>query len=492
MARIYPHVAVALIALAAAAGPASAQPLSNGFTYQGELQTSGTPVDGPADLRFTLWTAATGGTQIGATVQALAVDVSAGRFTVTLNAGNEFGAGAFNGQRRWLEISVRTPDSGGAYQVLSPRQEITAAPYAAFAADARTVGGQSVADLRNAASLTGTLPEAALPTSVARLSTTNAFSGLSFFSNPGNIFTGAHFGTFSGNGAGLENLQNLNAGAVTTGILADARLSPNVALRNAPNTFSGLAIFNDRVGVGTAPFEYFRMHLNGGSGPWKGGVAAGGTISTVVLGELGGRATIGANDPRFTYWTDLRINPSGGRVIIGGGGQTDSSGTLHVASGAPASLGGGGYIMVGSAGTPNLLIDDDGIIARNNGAASKLYLNRGSGAVTVPMLETDLGIRFSNGTVMTSVLSVQEAGDTSIRTVSAGGWGEWSMRVPGARLGMGVVANPVDSLQGFDVLAFARVNANDSVIIRIQNNGNDATAYVNSRWIFTLLPATNP
>ncbi len=489
--RILP-VALALIALAGIAGPAFAQPISNGFTYQGELQTSGSPVDGPADLRFTLWTAATGGTQLGATVQALAVDVSSGRFTVTLNSGNEFGAGAFNGQRRWLEISVRNPAGGGVYEVLSPRQELTVTPYAAFATDARTVGGQSAADLRNAAALTGTLPDAVVPTSVPRLTTTNAFSGLSFFSNPGNTFTGAHFGTFSGDGAGLNNLQNLNAGAVNAGTLADARLSPNVALRNAPNTFSGLAIFNDRVGVGGAPSDFFRMKLNGGSGPWQGGLAAGGAVSTVVLGELGFDATIGGNDPNFTYWTDLAINPYGGRVIIGGGdAQVESSGTLHVASGQEASLG-GGYIMTGAARTNSLLINNDGIIARFNGAASKLNLNSGSGSVVVSMLETSLGIRLASGAVITSAPNVQAVVDSDVHIVPARGYSTWSLPVAGARTGMGVMVNPAGgALEDSDVLAYARAT-DYFVIIRIQNMGNDPTVYANRTWMVTLFKGSNP
>ncbi|GIV94152.1 MAG: hypothetical protein WHS83_06470 [Chloroflexus sp.] len=51
--------------------------------------------------------------------------VSNGLFTVTL----DFGPGAFTGDARWLQIAVRcTGDSG--YTALTPRQPLTAAPYA--------------------------------------------------------------------------------------------------------------------------------------------------------------------------------------------------------------------------------------------------------------------------------------------------------------------------------------------------------------------------
>jgi hypothetical protein len=54
------------------------------------------------------------------------VPVTDGLFTVQLNAGGDFGANAFNGDERWLQISV----NGSA---LSPRQSLTPAPYALYA-----------------------------------------------------------------------------------------------------------------------------------------------------------------------------------------------------------------------------------------------------------------------------------------------------------------------------------------------------------------------
>jgi hypothetical protein len=484
------RVATALFALAGAAGSAFSQPISSGFTYQGELRSSDTPFNGSADVLFTLWTAQSGGSQIGGALQALGVNISDGRFSVLLNSGNEFGPGAFNGQRRWIEISVRTPGGAGGYQMLSPRQELTVAPHAAFAADAGTVGGQSAADLRNAAALTGTLPDAALPTSVPRLSTTNAFSGLSFFSNPGNIFTGAHFGTHSGNGAALEDL---NASAVTAGVLADARLSPNVALRNASqtftgtNTFAGLATFNDRIGVGTSPSTDFRMHLAGGTGQWKGGIAASGSALAVVMGELGGRATIGSNDAAFTQWRDLSINPFGGRVVVGGGSPTVSHGTLHIAGGGDASLAGGGYLMAGSVSGTNILMDNDEIMARFNGLPADLRLNMEGGRVVVPAIEF-----LSNNSVMTAAPVVQERLVSSLHIVPAGGSNTFTISVPGARVGMGVIVSPAEPLEPFDVLAFARVSSNSVVQIRIQNNNNSDSAYINRTWIVTLIPPASP
>src|SRR5205823_1688788 len=41
----------------------------------------------------------------------------------------DFGTGAFQGSARWLELAVR-PTGGGTFTTLSPRQALTAAPYA--------------------------------------------------------------------------------------------------------------------------------------------------------------------------------------------------------------------------------------------------------------------------------------------------------------------------------------------------------------------------
>lgn len=114
-----------LTLLCAAAGSPA---LGNGFTYQGRLKQSGAPVTGNVAMTFRLYDAATSppGAQIGASITLPVVAVDDGLFTVALNSGGEFGPAAFNGGARWLEVVVDgTP--------LSPRQQVTATPYALFA-----------------------------------------------------------------------------------------------------------------------------------------------------------------------------------------------------------------------------------------------------------------------------------------------------------------------------------------------------------------------
>jgi hypothetical protein len=101
-----------------------------GFTFQGQLRDNGSPVNDSCDVQASLWAAASGGPQVGSTQMVNNVAVQDGRFTITLNANNEFGADAFTGQARWLEIAVRCLASSGSYATLQPRQPLTAAPYA--------------------------------------------------------------------------------------------------------------------------------------------------------------------------------------------------------------------------------------------------------------------------------------------------------------------------------------------------------------------------
>jgi hypothetical protein len=122
------HVAVVSVA--------SAQtPLGTSFTYQGRLGESGSPANGTYDFRFRLFDTPSGGNQVGADVTRDNVVVSTGLFTV----GIDFGA-VFGNQRRFLEIGVRPGASTGAYDVLSGRQELSAAPTALFGASAPWTG----------------------------------------------------------------------------------------------------------------------------------------------------------------------------------------------------------------------------------------------------------------------------------------------------------------------------------------------------------------
>ncbi len=129
IAAIFLNLSLTL-AICTVAAPAHAQTAATTtFTYQGQLRSGTTPVNGPRDLKFRLYDAPTAGNQIGSEMLASAVELTEGQFTVQLN----FGVSAFTGQARWIEISVSDNASGPPFTILAPRQALTATPYAMYA-----------------------------------------------------------------------------------------------------------------------------------------------------------------------------------------------------------------------------------------------------------------------------------------------------------------------------------------------------------------------
>lgn len=112
-----------------------AAPLGTGFTYQGKLEDSGLPADDIYDFEFKLFNAVSAGSQIGSTLSLTDVPVTNGLFTVQLDFGN-----VFDGNPLFLEINVRNGKTTGAYTTLTPRQSLTASPYANYALKAPWTG----------------------------------------------------------------------------------------------------------------------------------------------------------------------------------------------------------------------------------------------------------------------------------------------------------------------------------------------------------------
>jgi len=104
------------------------------FTYQGFLKVSGNPANANYDFQFSLWTAASGGLLVGATLTVPNVPVQNGLFTVSLDFGS-----VWDGSDRYLQIAVR-PAGSGSYTTLSPRVKINPTPYAIRAGVASPVG----------------------------------------------------------------------------------------------------------------------------------------------------------------------------------------------------------------------------------------------------------------------------------------------------------------------------------------------------------------
>ena len=132
--KVLLNVAILVIALCMA-GVAYGDPMGTAFTYQGRLYDANSPAEGEYDLEFELYDAPDAGSQQGITVVKDEVEVTDGYFTVQLDFGSD--PNCFGGNARWLQMGVRPGEleDPNTYSALSPRQELTPAPYAIYAAD---------------------------------------------------------------------------------------------------------------------------------------------------------------------------------------------------------------------------------------------------------------------------------------------------------------------------------------------------------------------
>ena len=131
-----PKLNLAILLIAAAlcmAAVGYAAPMGTGFTFQGRLTEANSPAEGLYDFEFELYDDATADSQKGGTIDVDDVDVVDGYFTVHLDFGDD--PNIFNGDARWLEIAVRPGEleDPNTYTSLSPRHELTPAPYALYA-----------------------------------------------------------------------------------------------------------------------------------------------------------------------------------------------------------------------------------------------------------------------------------------------------------------------------------------------------------------------
>ncbi len=125
-------LALALI-LSFNAGPSTA--LAQGttaFTYQGQLHDTGTNANGAYTMVFKLYDGVSGGNQIGVSITN-SPTLANGLFSVNL----DFGASAFNGSARWLDIQVGFTNG---LETLSPRVAVLPVPYALYANTAGIAG----------------------------------------------------------------------------------------------------------------------------------------------------------------------------------------------------------------------------------------------------------------------------------------------------------------------------------------------------------------
>jgi hypothetical protein len=265
------------------------------FTYQGRLTDGGTPANGTYDLQFTLYNASSAA--IGSPLAREDVTVTNGVFTVQL----DFGASVFtNGQASTLEIGVRPGAATGAFTILSPRQPITATPYAIQTLNASQLGGVAANQY---------------------LQTNGNGSGLTNL-NAGNITTGA--------------LNNSRLGLIPTANIADSAVTaPKIA---GGQVVKSLNTLKDDVTL--AAGSNITLTPSGNTltiASTSGGVGGSGTTNTIPLWSAGATLsnsgiTQSAAGVQLPNGVQLGVGAQGNQVLFGSpNGETGM--TIQGASG---------------------------------------------------------------------------------------------------------------------------------------------------------------
>lgn len=111
-------VTLVLLATVMAGQSASAQ---TAFIYQGLLPAATLPVSGNYDFQFRLYSAAKAGSQVGPTIEKDAVVVTKLAYTATL----DFGSASVSAGPLYLQVAYRLTSVGGAFKLISGREEYT-------------------------------------------------------------------------------------------------------------------------------------------------------------------------------------------------------------------------------------------------------------------------------------------------------------------------------------------------------------------------------
>ncbi|MFZ4574215.1 MAG: hypothetical protein ACOYN0_07440 [Phycisphaerales bacterium] len=275
-----------------AATLATAAHAQTAFTYQGKLELNGQAANGTYDLWFRLYGVNSGGLQIGSTVQLEDVNVTDGLVNATL----DFGAGAFVGPARWLEVSVRPGASTGLFTLLSPRQAINPSPFAIYAAGPWATSGTNISSSNTGNVGIGTTNPVAKLTVHASSENTTFADGAVRINTP----TGGFGQTITLDGDEINGWNTLNLNPDATN---------NILMVNG----------GGRVGIGsTSPAT--RLHIEGGSDAEP---ASGGFLT---LGSTTGANIVFDNNEIMArsngVASTLFLNFDGGTVDISGADVT--------------------------------------------------------------------------------------------------------------------------------------------------------------------------
>lgn len=380
-------VSCVLVLWAAVLGvPESSHAQGTAFTYQGRLMASGAPANGSYDLTLTLFGQLSGGAAVAGPLTSLGTSVSNGIFSVVL----DFGANAFNGSARWLEIGVRT-NGGGSYIPLSPRQPVLPVPYSIFAGTASNVASgnvvQSVNGLRDNLTLSAG----------ANVSITPSGNTLTIASTGGGSSPWLLNGTNTYYNAGNVGVGTTSPGAKIHAITAASGEGLRLQGRSSGAANLSYLSFVDSVGtrigyVGDGSTGDNGVFLSSDAGSVILNTAAGRVLTATAAGDLDFGASIadyhhlsigGGNSYGFIYGSYPRF---GDGIHIGYNYYADASGVDRVihTDGATSRISAGyGSVVLATGGlgqrpVDRLTVDSTGnVLIRNSAGTLDYYATAG-------------------------------------------------------------------------------------------------------------------
>lgn len=423
-------VLIAPLLMVFAAGKTGA--LSTGFTYQGQLLQTGLPTDGTCDFQFGLFAVDSGGTASG-TQTASPVNVTNGLFTVQLNNSGQLGANVFNGSDRWLQIAVRCPVGSGSYVTLSPRQQLTATPYALYAPTAGSAGGLSCSGCVTAGALG---PGAVQPSNLAftpgTLMSITAGTGLSggtittsgTISNSGVLSVGASAPLASSGGqnpsvslTGTVPVANGGTGASTA---AAARTSLGAAASGANADITSLSGITDAHGstrVGLQALSVGGTGLNNTAVGRNALAANTFSGSNTAVGESALAANTGEGGNTAVGASALAANTANNNTAVGQNALgANNRGSFNTAMGSNA-------LGANPNGSSNIAIGKDAGSSATSGSNDIYIGNTGtneSNTTRIGTAQTRVFIAGSNGAGITGGAPVYVNAAGQIGTVTGG------------------------------------------------------------------------
>ena len=245
-------LAVMLFALVFSISVVRAQ--TSAFTYQGQLNDGASAANGTYQMQFSLFDAATNGTQSGATITNTTVTVLNGIFTVQL----DFTAAPLaTGATRFLQIAVKKP-SDATYTTLTPRQPITSSPSSIRTINAGTSDALSTAcaacvtDAQIAgisgSKVTGTVANAANATNAQTANNASSATTATNATNAVNV-TGTVAVANGGTGATSATAARTNLGLGSLATVTPSGTASATTFLRGDNTYAAIPSSGSSIGT---------------------------------------------------------------------------------------------------------------------------------------------------------------------------------------------------------------------------------------------------